>query len=144
MYNPRLVPLVLAALLGLAACHDDDESVPAEPAPEPITESGRFTLRSSGLEREYYVSLPAGYVPGGGNWPLLIALHGAGDSIEGWLPGGFQGDGLLRATADSAIMVIPNAREVPEDNNRRKWDTGTETDYTFFLDLLAQLDQRIN
>ena len=107
-----------------------------------ITETGRYTLTSSGIEREYYVRLPTNYVYGETGRPLLIALHGAGDSIDGWLAGGFQGDGLLNLTADEAIMIIPNARA--GEDGRRVWDPGTETDYDFFLDLLSELDQSIS
>jgi predicted esterase len=125
-------------LVVLSAClnssNDDDSS-------GPITESGLYTLTSSGLEREYYVRLPTNYVPGEEARPLLIALHGAGDSIDGWFAGGFQGDGLLQLSADEAIMIIPNAR--PAAEGRRIWDPGTETDYDFFLDLLSELDQRL-
>ena len=151
----HLVKLLVSAatiVSFLAACHSD------ESGPEPITESGLYTLSSSGEEREYYVSLPSSYdltrnavvsrddpSPEPQALPLLIALHGAGDSYEGWLAGGFQGDGLMQLTTqpqNSAIMVMPNARENVQ--GRRIWDTGTETDYDFFLNLLAELDQRIS
>jgi predicted esterase len=161
----HLVKLFISAatiLSFLAACHSDEFSATGyviESEPEPITESGLYTLSSSGEEREYYVSLPPSYdltrnaVVSGSNpasldsraLPLLIALHGAGDSYEGWLAGGFQGDGLMQLSTqpqNSAIMVMPNARENAQ--GRRIWDTGTETDYDFFLDLLAELDQRIS
>ena len=161
----QLVKLLIIAatiLSFIAACHSGEFSVTErilEPEPEPITESGLYTLSSSGEEREYYVSLPPSYdftrnadVSGANpaslelrELPLFIALHGAGDSYEGWLAGGFQGDGLMRLTTqpqNSAIMVMPNARENVQ--GRRIWDTGTETDYDFFLDLLAELDQRIS
>ena len=130
--------MMLAMLAILTGCHSDDDPVRG---PEPIETTGLYTLRSSGMEREYYVSLPSNYAPEATPLPLLIALHGAGDSYEGWLPGGFQGDGLLRAASDEAIMVIPNARLNVQ--GRRVWDPGTETDYDFFLDLLAELDRRI-
>ncbi len=128
---------LIVILLALVACHSDDYFVVVES----INESGLYTLTSSDLEREYYVSLPANYDPDADALPLLIALHGAGDSIDGWMAGGFQGDGLLNLTAGEAIMVIPNARLNVQD--RRIWDPGTETDYIFFLDLLAELDQLI-
>ena len=147
----HLMKLLISAatiLSFLAACHS------GESESEPITESGLYTLSSSGEEREYYVSLPSSYdlthdtgVSGATPaslesraLPLLIALHGAGDSYEGWLAGGFQGDGLMQLTTqpqNSAIMVMPNARENVQ--GRRIWDTGTETDYDFFLDLLDVL-----
>ena len=117
----HLMKLLISAatiLSFLAACHS------GESESEPITESGLYTLSSSGEEREYYVSLPSSYdlthdtgVSGATPaslesraLPLLIALHGAGDSYEGWLAGGFQGDGLMQLTTqpqNSAIMVIP-------------------------------------
>ncbi len=134
----RASGISVLALVVLSAClnssNDDDSS-------GPITESGLYTLTSSGLEREYYVRRPTNYVPGEEARPLLIALHGAGDSIDGWFAGGFQGDGLLQLSADEAIMIIPNAR--PAAEGRRIWDPGTETDYDFFLDLLSELDQRL-
>ncbi|HJP04336.1 MAG: hypothetical protein CL799_11265 [Chromatiales bacterium] len=133
--NKKSLLWVLTSAVILASCAGDDHGAGL------INETGRYTLMSSGMEREYYVQLPTGYAPEGEAPPLLIALHGAGDSIDGWLEGGFQGDGLLRLTRDDAIMVIPNARVKAE--GRRIWDPGTETDYTFFLDLLAELDQRI-
>jgi predicted esterase len=108
----------------------------------PITASGLYTLTSLGLERDYYLRLPTGYVAGEAPRPLLIALHGAGDSIDGWFDGGFQGGGLQRLSQDKAIMVIPNAR--PAAEGRRIWDVSTETDYVFFLDLLSELEQRVS
>ncbi|MDP6437833.1 MAG: hypothetical protein QF790_08635 [Gammaproteobacteria bacterium] len=134
MFRKVLLPAFMVVAL-LAACTGDRGDSVA------ITESGRYTLTSSDMEREYYLQLPIGYAPDEGARPLLIALHGAGDSIEGWLDGGFQGDGLLKLARDEAVMVIPNARMKAEE--RRIWDPGTETDYTFFLDLLAELDERI-
>ena len=134
---------MLLLLLALTACDDlifgDDDPAPQAPA---ITESGRYTLTSSGIEREYYIQLPDHYDPDGEPLPLLIALHGAGDSIEGWLDGGFQGDGLLKLTADQAIMVIPNAR--PMDEGRRIWKASNDIDKLFFLELLLELEQRIS
>ena len=139
VFLQRALTLV-AALFVLAACHNDIDVV-VSPPPESINGSGLYTLMSSDIEREFYVSLPSNYDPDADALPLLIALHGAGDSIEGWMAGGFQGDGLLNLTADEAIMVIPNARLNVQ--NRRIWDPSNETDYIFFLDLLAELDQLI-
>ena len=86
--------------------------------------------------------MPDNYAPDGEPLPLLIALHGAGDSIEGWFDGGFQGDGLLKLTADQAIMVIPNAR--PMEEGRRIWKASNDIDKLFFLELLRELEQRIS
>ena len=57
-------------LLTLVACHNANDVVVVE-----INESGRYTLISSDLEREYYVSLPSNYDPNGEALPLLIALQ---------------------------------------------------------------------
>jgi poly(3-hydroxybutyrate) depolymerase len=137
------VATMLILLLTLTACNDyffSDEDIPSQ-EPTAISETGRYTLTSSDIEREYYIQLPADYDPDAEPLPLLIALHGAGDSIEGWLEGGFQGDGLLQLTADKAIMVIPNAR--PMDEGRRIWKASNDIDKLFFLELLAELGQRV-
>ena len=94
----------------LAACNEDslfDKGAPANNGAQ-VAESGYYLLESSGMEREYYLQVPSNYDPDGEPLPLLIAIHGSGDSIEGWMAGGFQGDGLLKLTRDKAIMVIPN------------------------------------
>jgi polyhydroxybutyrate depolymerase len=134
--------LVLLTAL-LAGCYfDDDDDDDAVQAPaDAITETGRQTLMSSAIERYYYINLPADYRWGEDPRPLLLLLHGAGDSIDGWLAGGFQGDGLLNLAKEEAIVVIPNARVT--DDGRRVWDPGTETDYDFLLDLLDELEGRV-
>ena len=129
---------LLLSLLVLAACSDN--SVEFFDPPQ-LAASNTFTLSSSGIERDFYVRLPTNYDPNGDPMPLLIALHGAGDSIDGWFEGGFQGDGLQRITENEAIMVIPNARVAGA--GRRIWDPGTETDYIFFEDLMAWLGDRV-
>jgi len=133
----RWAGMLLMALM-LAGCPFDDDD---DPAVAPITESGYRTLTSGGMEREYYIQLPDNYDPDAEALPLLIALHGAGDSIEGWMSGGFQGDGLLQLAAGDAMMVIPNAR--PMDQGRRIWDPSNDTDKQFFLDLLDELNARV-
>ena len=89
------LPVAAAILLLLAACNEDslfDKEAPTESA-VPVAESGYYLLESSGMEREYYLQVPTNYDPDGEPLPLLIAIHGSGDSIEGWMAGGFQGDG---------------------------------------------------
>lgn len=133
--------LILLAMV--TACDDfsfSDDDV-ASPEPQPIDRTGLYTINSSDIEREYYLRLPENYEPNGAPLPLLFALHGAGDSIDGWLEGGFQGDGLLNLTAKEAIMVIPNAR--PMELGRRIWKTSGDIDSDFFVDLLNELEQRL-
>ncbi len=63
----RLATLFLSAAIILpllTACHSDEFTAVeyvVDSDQEPITESGLYTLNSSGEEREYYVSLPPGY-----------------------------------------------------------------------------------
>jgi predicted esterase len=103
--------------------------------------TGLYALESSDLEREYYLSVPDNYDPDAEALPLLIMIHGSGDSIDGWFEGGFQGEGLLNLARQDAIVVIPNGLE--GNDGRRNWDATTERDYDFFLDLLAELDLQV-
>jgi predicted esterase len=158
--NNLILGLAAVLLLGILSACDNNNG--GGPRAEPITQNGLYTLLSSGIEREYYVQLPPDAAPINAAIslskesnltsppayariedapPLLIALHGAGDSYEGWLPGGFQGDGLLQLAGEDAIVIVPNARA--NEQGRRIWDPGNETDYSFFLDLFSELDQRI-
>jgi len=135
----RFTTLFLA-LITLLACNGSNNF----DKPDPITLNGRYTVISSDMQREYFIQLPINYDPDGEPLPLLIAIHGSGDSIEGWMDGGFQGNGLLKLTEDEAIMVIPNGlMNDPVKDPRRNWDATSDRDYDFFMDLLADLDQRV-
>lgn len=66
-----LVSLFVAAGLGLAA------SAPAAPAQQAKTFEAKITVSA---KLNYLLSLPADYDPAGKPWPLVLFLHGAGES----------------------------------------------------------------
>ena len=65
--------MVLVMLGLLAGCHfDDDDDDNSTPPAEVITESGRQTLMSSGMERYFHLNLPTDYQWGEEPRPLEV------------------------------------------------------------------------
>jgi predicted esterase len=103
--------------------------------PEPLV-TGLQTMQSAGVERQYYIQLPADYANDSSK-PLIIGLHGTGSSYLRWI-GASAAHDLADTVGDGAIMVFPNA--LPDANGSPQWSG--ENDYDFFLDLLTELELR--
>lgn len=133
--------LILPCVAVLAGCPFDSD---APAGVEPL-ESGLQTLQSGGVEREYFVLLPAdnaaavsaSAVDAAVAKPLIIGFHGTGGSFERWTSPTPAYD-LVATVGDQAIMIFPNA--LPDATGSPQWDF--EPDFEFFADLLAELDRR--
>ena len=87
--NWKLVLLCAVALFASGCVLDDDDDTAA-----PL-ETGLQTVQSGGVEREYFLQLPADYDDGSAvqataigddtRKPLLIAYHGYTGSYQNWL-----------------------------------------------------------
>jgi len=98
-------------------------------------ETGEQTLVSDGLERVYYLKLPANY-NGDTDYPLIFAFHGLGGDYTIWTEEG--GYDLQEVVGEEAILVYPNALL---KNNEPQWDY--DTDPGFFDDLYAELEANL-
>jgi polyhydroxybutyrate depolymerase len=128
MFNIRLLSLLILSLL-LAGCHQDDSG--SNPSAAPL-ESGLKTIRSGGVDRSYYLDLPADYAESAEPKPLIIAYHGTGGSHEAWLNGTYD---LKAAVGDGAILIYPDAR--PNAAGTKQWDFAA--DFALFEQFLDEL-----
>ncbi len=94
---------------------------PAAPAPGQLSKSS-FLSEALGVEKSYYVYLPAGYETSGKRYPTLYYLHGMTGNESNWS----KGLGLVEA-ADKmglqAVVIMPDG----DDGFYVNW--ATEVDY---------------
>jgi poly(3-hydroxybutyrate) depolymerase len=133
--------LIFIALV-LFGCHDDNDTAPVDLA-EPLS-TGLQTMISAGEEREYFIQLPddtGAAAPIGvgddGALPLVLMYHGYSGSYEAWLSE-TPFYNLAEVIGNEAILIAPNG--LPDSNGIRSW--GSQADFEFFPDLLAELDRR--
>lgn len=97
---------------------------------------------SLGVKRRAHVYTPPGYARGGGEYPVLYLVHGAGDSDDSWTSVGHANyilDNLIAAgKAKPMIMVMPFGH-TPD---RPGVDMLTNTDFSadFLKDLIPFVD----
>ena len=141
--------LLLAAMLLNACMFDDDDNVSSPAAP---LATGLQTIQSGGVEREYYLKLPADYgtvatpaaLGDDTRKPLLFAYHGYTGSYENWVGKAPDYDpntayyDLVPTVGDEAIVIVPNGLQ--DASGERVW--GGTKDLDFFVDILADLDLR--
>jgi poly(3-hydroxybutyrate) depolymerase len=97
--------------------------------------SGERTITSSGIERVYYVRLPANYrsmTP----YPLVFAFHGAGGDYTNFTEGYYDFQDVVE---DDAILVYPNA--LANAAGLTQWDNAQ--DVIFFDDLFRELEANL-
>ncbi len=136
---------LLSLSVTLAGCPFDGNKN-FEPTVDPLT-TGLYEFQSAGVVREYFLQLPSDYdgdaalvesaLGDDDRKPLLIAFHGYTGSLNNWVGEGRSYD-LIDEVGDGAIMVFPNA--LPNSQGDRAWNT--DTDLQFFLDLIAELNER--
>ncbi|MBL8202377.1 MAG: hypothetical protein JNK40_15525 [Chromatiales bacterium] len=96
---------------------------------------GLKAMVSGGVDRAYYLDLPADYDADEAPKPLIIAYHGTGGSHQAWFD-----YYRLRDTVDGgAILVYPDA--LPNGAGTKQWDFAR--DFQMFEDLLAQLPANV-
>jgi predicted esterase len=96
-------------------------------------ETGLKTIMSNGVERSFWLQVPADYDPHTANKPLLIGFHGSGGSHDIWFNGFAD---LPDYIGNDAIMVFPDALD--DGAGITRWNS--RYDHLFFADLLAELD----
>ncbi|MBW2553449.1 MAG: hypothetical protein JRE20_04870, partial [Deltaproteobacteria bacterium] len=96
--------------------------------------TGERTIMSNGVERVYYLKLPASY-DYNTTYPLVFAFHGLGGDYTKWTEGYYD---LQDVVGEEAILVYPNALL---KNNEPQWDY--DTDPRFFDDLYAELEANL-
>jgi len=69
--------------------------------------SGRFHSEALGVEKSYWVWLPAGYDDGGERFPVVYLLHGLGGDETDWLQSG-HADAAAERVGLRAIVVMPD------------------------------------
>jgi predicted esterase len=100
-----------------------------------VLESGLRTMESGGVERSYYLKLPADYYGTLGEKPLIVGFHGSFGSHTNWIGPG-PSYTFVDVVGDGAIMVFPNA--LPLGTGGVNWN-GPAYDYDYFADLVAEL-----
>jgi poly(3-hydroxybutyrate) depolymerase len=97
-------------------------------------ETGEQTLVSNGVERVYYLKLPANYRTEIA-YPLIFAFHGLGGDYTFFSEGYYDLQGVV---GEEAILVYPNAQLT---NDTPQWDY--QSDLLFFDDLYAELEAQL-
>jgi poly(3-hydroxybutyrate) depolymerase len=90
------------------------------------------TLMSDGIERSYWVEMPANYDPNR-TYPVVIGLHwrdGSADDVRGW--SGFFG--LKSEYGNNAIFVAPQGLNAG-------WANSGDRDIRFMRSLISQVQQ---
>jgi len=137
----RLLTAGLAALMLSACVLDDDDDNDNNTA---ALESGLYTMESGGVEREFYLELPAEAAATAlarpaadpAQKPLLVAFHGYTGSYTNWVGDDPYYD-LAAHVGDEAIFVAPQA--LLDSSGASVW--GGQGDLDFFLDMLAELER---
>ena len=97
-------------------------------------ETGEQTIVSDGIERVYYLKLPANYNKNN-PYPLIFAFHGLGGDYTNYSEGDYD---LQEVVGEDAILVYPNALKT---NDKAQWDY--QTDLIVFDDLYAELEANL-
>ena len=106
-------------------------------------ETGEVTLMSGGVQRSFYLIVPADYDASRPVKPLLVAYHGTNGSYDLWLPSESDPDGyydLVPTVGDGAIMVL--AQALPDVNGVKQWNYAYDLQY--FQDVLAYVDEHLS
>jgi len=119
-------------------------SAPAAPAPDTRASAGcgraakfatgQQTLTSDGVERSYWVEMPANYDPGK-TYPLIIGLHwrgGSADDVRG--SSGFYG--LKNEYGNNAIFIAPQGLDAG-------WANPGGRDIRFMRSMISQVQQGV-
>jgi poly(3-hydroxybutyrate) depolymerase len=94
--------------------------------------TGTQTLTSDGVQRSYWVEMPAGYDPNK-PYPVIIGLHwrgGSADDVRGW--SGFFG--LKNEYGNSAIFLAPQGLDAG-------WANTNDRDIRFMRSMITQVQQ---
>ena len=146
--------LLVSIVFGLSGCnHDDSVSVQQSVESSPVVplESGLQSITSGGVEREFFIQIPAGSgtaSAGAGmsqvaahdndaDRPLIFAFHGYTSSYHVWVGEGHTND-LIDVVGDHAIFVAPQGREDASGNTF--W--GGQPDLDFVADMLTEFSER--
>jgi polyhydroxybutyrate depolymerase len=101
---------------------------------------GEHGFMLDGHARRYVLRLPAGYTPDQA-WPLVLALHGNGGSVDYWDV--TTGDRNIRGVLqDHAILVIAEAIEGnwrDYDQPPESWPARVELELGYFEEVLRQV-----
>jgi len=94
--------------------------------------AGQQTLTSDGVERSYWVEMPADYDPNK-TYPLIIGLHwrgGSADDVRGW--SAFYG--LKNEYGNNAIFLAPQGLDAG-------WANPGDRDIRFMRSMISQVQQ---
>ncbi|MFC1592360.1 alpha/beta hydrolase family esterase [Thermodesulfobacteriota bacterium] len=122
--------VTVLCLAGAAACADLFFRSAGCGSGSEVT-TGEHTIISNGVERVYYLKLPAQY-SADTQYPLIFAFHGFTSNYTVFSEGEYD---LQDAVGEEALLVYPNAQEL---NGEPQWDY--EADLGFFDDLYAELE----
>ena len=134
MKNNKVVLFILAfSIIALAACLA--LSFRSSGCGSGVAlETGEHTLVSQGIERVYYLKLPANYRTQNA-YPLIFAFHGLGGDYTTWTEGYYD---LQTVVGEDAILVYPNALLT---NDTPQWDY--QSDLLFIDDLYSELEANL-
>lgn len=148
----RVAQIIGVVALALIACDAPRRDEPAPPdggparrrapkaprAPSFRVEEGRFTSAALGVDKRYWVAVPADYGKNDLRYPVVYLLHGFGGSPQNWV----QNAPLAAGAADlRALIVMVDGDDSfyvdwhrPADYERcvredRRWGAVDEADY---------------
>ena len=98
--------------------------------------TGERTIMSNGVERVYYLKLPASY-DYNTTYPLVFGFHGTGGNYTSFTENTYYN--LHGVVGEEAILVYPNA--LLNSNEVTQWNY--DTDLIFFDDLFQELESNL-
>ncbi len=97
--------------------------------------TGERKIMSNGVERVYYLKLPANYSSMTA-YPLIFGFHGASSNYTAFTEGYYDFQSIV---GDEAILVYPNG--LPNAAGLTQWDN--DKDLIFFDDLFRELEANL-
>jgi enterochelin esterase-like enzyme len=112
--------------------------------PHGVVSEVEYWSASLGVKRRAHVYTPPGYERGGGKFPALYLVHGAGDSDDSWTSIGhahYVLDNLIAAGKAKPMIVVMPFGHTPD---RPGADMLTNTDFTddFLKELIPYVESR--
>ena len=129
MRSLLIVVFALGCGAGSSGNTQASETKSQEPAPpaslEPVkgeVTTARFLSAALGVEKRYFVYLPAGYKASQARYPVVYMLHGLGGSEDNWSK-------YMKLTEAADAMQLPAIVVMPDGDNSFYMNSATSADF---------------